>query len=226
MVEPPLGKARVAEEIVIDRAGDAVVVDAAVLEEAAVLNCGDGLDQPGRDLGVGDEAALGAGLVFRERADELGLELVSGERGAILGDDGLDFCAVQAAGGGDGGAVGRVEALWAGLNGDAVSAVELVSSEKGAGTVAGAAEIGSDLGNGEGLAGAELARGGVDLGDGGEERAGGEAVVNDGFVVVIKVDEKTYADENDSEDEHGEEADQVAREQATVARAGGRARRW
>jgi hypothetical protein len=42
------------------------------------------------DLLVGDEAALGAVLVFGERGDELGLELVGGERRAVLGGDGLD----------------------------------------------------------------------------------------------------------------------------------------
>ena len=42
------------------RAQDAPVVDAAVLEEAAVLDGDDGVDQVGRNLVVGEQAALGA----------------------------------------------------------------------------------------------------------------------------------------------------------------------
>ncbi len=56
--------------------GGAEVVDAAVVEEVAVFDGGDGLDEVRWDLVVGDEAALGAVLVFGERGDELGLELV------------------------------------------------------------------------------------------------------------------------------------------------------
>ena len=80
-----------AEEVVVEGAGHAVVVHAAVVEEAAVLDGGDGLDEALRDFVVGDEAAFGAVLVFGERGDELGLELVGGKRGAVVSGDGLDF---------------------------------------------------------------------------------------------------------------------------------------
>ena len=97
----------VAAEVVPDPAQPCGVVDAAVIEEAAVFDGGDGLDELRGDLVVGDETALGAVLVFGEGGDELGLELVGAEGGAVFGGDALDL----AAGGGDGGAVGGVVAL-------------------------------------------------------------------------------------------------------------------
>ena len=97
----------VGEDVLHGALDGAEVVDAAVLEEAAVFDGGDGLDEAWRDLFVGDEAALGAVLVFGERGDELGLERVAAQGGTVFGGDGLDF----AAGGVDGGAVGGVVAL-------------------------------------------------------------------------------------------------------------------
>ena len=77
------------------------VVDAAVLEEAAVFDGEDGLDEVLRDLVVGDEAALGAVGVFAEAGDEKGFEFVAGERLAVVVGDGVD----DAVGDVDGGAV-------------------------------------------------------------------------------------------------------------------------
>ncbi len=110
----------IALEIVDDGSGHAVVVDAAVLKEAAIFDGGDGLHHARRDVGVGDEAALGAVLVFGESGDELGLKLVGTQGGTVVRGDALDF----AAGGVDGGAVGGVVGLRAGLDGNA-GAVEL-----------------------------------------------------------------------------------------------------
>ena len=56
----------------ITRFGEAEVVDAAVLEEAAVFDGQDRLHQVLRDLVVGDEAALGAVGVFAEAGDHYG----------------------------------------------------------------------------------------------------------------------------------------------------------
>ena len=48
------------EQVVAQCAYQADVVDAAVIEEAAVFDGGDGLDEVRRQLGVGDQVALGA----------------------------------------------------------------------------------------------------------------------------------------------------------------------
>ena len=79
------------EDVLDGALGGADVVDAAVLEEAAVFDGEDGLDHARGDAVVGDHAALGAVFVFREGGDELGFELVGGKRGAaVFGGDGLD----------------------------------------------------------------------------------------------------------------------------------------
>src|SRR5207249_246863 len=69
----------VREEVCDSAFGDTEVVDAAVVEEVTVFNGGDGLHQARRDLLIGNQAALGAILVFGERSDELRFELVGGE---------------------------------------------------------------------------------------------------------------------------------------------------
>ena len=80
----------VREDVLEGALGGAEVVDAAVLEEVAVFDGDDGLHHARRDLLVGDEAALGAVLVFGERGDELRLEFVGAEGGSVFGGDALD----------------------------------------------------------------------------------------------------------------------------------------
>ena len=92
---------------------DAPVIDAAVAEEATVFNGGDGGNEVGREILVGDEAALGVVLVG-EAGDEEGLQLVGGERAAVFADNLGDGVVGKA----DGGAVLRVVGLGAGMDGD------------------------------------------------------------------------------------------------------------
>ncbi len=151
------GPAAVSAEVVPGPADHAVVVNASVIEEAAVFDGGNGLHETLRNLVVADEAALGAVLVFRERGDELGLQLVGAEGDAGFGGDLLDY----AAGGGNGGAVSGVEALWAGFDEDVI-AIELEGTQLGIAVVAGLAEVSGDGGGRELLAVANLARKAID----------------------------------------------------------------
>jgi len=87
--------------VVAQRAEQAEVVDAAVLEEAAVLDGDHGVHQIRGHLLVCDEAALGAVGVLAEAGDEQRLEFVAGERLALVVGDGLHNAATDV----DGGAV-------------------------------------------------------------------------------------------------------------------------
>ena len=66
--------------------GEPHEVDAAMLEEAAIFNGGDGVDQDFRDVVVLDELALGA-VGVEKGSDQLRLEFVAGKFGATAGDD-------------------------------------------------------------------------------------------------------------------------------------------
>ena len=201
----------VGDEVGEGALGDAEVVDAAVIEEVAVFDGGDGLNHARGNLVVADEAALGAVFVFGESGDELGFELVGAEGDAVFGGDALN----DAVGGVDGGAVGVVVALGAGLDEDVVG-VELEGAELRVGVVACLAEVGGDGGGGELLASTDLAWCGVDLRDAGEDGAGGEAVVDDTLVVVVEVGEDGGTDDHD-----GEQSDEGDAQDARVAVAEG-----
>ncbi len=77
----------VANHIVPGPTGDAEVVHAAVLEEAAILDGQNGLDQVRRNLVVGEQAALGAVGIVAEAGDEQRLQLIAGKRLAMIVGD-------------------------------------------------------------------------------------------------------------------------------------------
>ena len=102
------------KDVVAQRAQDAPVIDAAVLKETPVLNGDDGVNQVRRNFLVGEQAALGAVGVLAEAGDEQRLELIAGKRLAMLVGDRIHYAVADV----DGGAIGRVIRLRAGLHGD------------------------------------------------------------------------------------------------------------
>ena len=175
--------AAVADQVVVGPAEQRVVVDAAVGEEAAVLDGGDGLDQRGRQLVVGDDAAFGAVGAFGEAGDELGLELVGGELLLRIAGDAGDHAIVE----GDCGAFLRMVGLRAGMHADAVAAKLIGAHRRGAAAVragiTGGTELLGDGRSGKLLSHADLARRGVDARRQVEERLR-QALVDDLFVFV------------------------------------------
>ena len=77
------------EDVVAHRAHDAPIIDAAMLKKAAVLNGDDGMHKIGRNLVVGEHAALGALGALAQAGDEQRLELVARKSLAVLVGDGL-----------------------------------------------------------------------------------------------------------------------------------------
>ena len=193
------GVAAIALKVVIHPAEHRVVVNAAMLKKAAVLDGGYGLHHARRDLVVGDQAPFGAVLVFGKRCDELRLELVGAERGAVVGGDALNV----AAGGVDRCAIRRVEGLRAGLDDDGV-AVAVKCPELVIAVVARLGELAGDLVGGKVLTVPDLRRCSVDLRDGSEEWTGGQALVDDLLVLVVVEGHDRGGDEDDRENKDGE----------------------
>ena len=120
----------------------------------------------------------------------MGLELIGAERGTVFCGDALDY----AVGGGDGGAVGGVEALRAGLDEDVIGA-KLEGAEFRVAVVTCLAEFGGDGARRELLAVAYLFGCSIDLGDAGEDGASSEAVVHDPLIVIVEVAEDRGEDD-------------------------------
>ena len=172
-------------QVMENRIHEPPVVNAVVLKEAAVLNGQDGLDQVLRNLVVGDQAALGAVGIVAEAGDEQRLQLIAGQRLAMIVGDGFHHAGADA----DGCAVLRMIGLRTGAHGDGLRALRVGSQRRnlrGAiGGVAGFAQFIGDEADGELLSGTDLARRGIDFGRVGEDGLL-EPVVHDALVFEIK----------------------------------------
>ena len=103
-------KAMPGGQIVAHRAENAVVVDAVMLEKAPVLDGHDRIHQIGRDLVIGEKAALDAVSAGAQPGNEQRLELVAGQLLAVRIGNRIDHPVADM----NGGAVGRVIGLRAG----------------------------------------------------------------------------------------------------------------
>ena len=89
-----------------------------MLEEAAVFNSEDSLNQVRWDFIVSDQAALGAVLVVAESGDELWFEFVGAQSLALVVADGGDYAGFKM----NRCAIGCVEGLRPGMDCDGVDA--------------------------------------------------------------------------------------------------------
>ena len=115
----------VADQIVPDRIQQPQVVDAAVLKEAPVLDGQNRLHQVLRNLVVGEQAALGAVGIVAQAGNQQRLQLIAGQRLAMIVGDRLHHAGADV----DGRAVLRVIGLRAGAHGDGLHAL-LVGSQR------------------------------------------------------------------------------------------------
>ena len=109
----------VADQIVPRPAEHREVVDAAVLEEAPVLDGQNSIDHILRNLVVGEQAALGAVGVVAQAGNQQRLQLIAGKPLAMIVGDRLHHASADV----DRGRVRRVKGLRAGAHGDGLRAL-------------------------------------------------------------------------------------------------------